>query len=188
MTRHQYKPLSSEAKKVLVAWGDKVIERKTLLDTEATADQDAVALEAARRFLLENGYKDDTVTLLLQDPEVIALIRRVWREHLHKRELQAANRDGIQLMYAVVEAERGHRANASRAAVKKVNEDRQTRAESQKRIARRLRDDLLRKDARLRLKGKKSELARRVRAAWPKNELVPDSNTIRHWFAEENKM
>jgi hypothetical protein len=76
------------------------------------------------------------------------------------------------------------RAEASRDAAGRVNESRQAETKRRKQIARKLADNLLKKDVRLRGPRKKWELARRVRAAWPDRNDAPAANTIRHWLAE----
>src|SRR5262245_12000901 len=73
--------------------------------------------------------------------------------------------DGSRLPPMVRKASR--RVEASRDAAGRVNESRQLETERKKQIARKLADNLLRKDVRLRLPRKKQELARQVRQAWP---------------------
>jgi hypothetical protein len=76
------------------------------------------------------------------------------------------------------------RAEASRDAAERANENRRETTQRQKKIARNLADNLLRKNRVLRLPRKKSELALQVRRVWPQHETAPATNTIRHWLAK----
>jgi hypothetical protein len=76
----------------------------------------------------------------------------------------------------------GRAANRRRAISQSLNAKSQQDAQQAKAIALDLDARLRRRDPVLRLKRKKSERARQVRAAWPKREEAPSVSRIRAWL------
>jgi hypothetical protein len=102
----------------------------------------------------------------------------IWRfEHMSRNPLTM--REAAPLLRKALK-----RAEVSRRAAKKANEDHREKTNRQKRSFRTIIDDAIKKNPSLRLPGKQTKLAKIAQAEWPKHEKAPAIDTLRHWLAE----